>query len=332
MRFFLKNGHIMIMVICAGLIIGGCTKQPPAAALVAPPDVPAADGKKDVVARVNGAVIDSRALLNMVNRMNAINTKTSTTVPPEETRRMALDQLIYRELAYQEAVRQGLSIEEQRIDNEMNKLITSMGHEEGFQDFLKKENMTSLEVRSQVERGLLLQRIAGQEVLAKVTVPEEDVRDEYARRKNEYFTPEKITVTDVVFFLDQNDPETLRKAAGILDKINADKDKDPANLSSDGTFAVQSLELKKEKEPELYEAARKLKEGELAGPIKTSDSVHVIRLTKYEPEKQASYEEVKDRLMKSLKAAAQVKRFQEWEQELRKGAKIEVLDDKGMKQ
>ena len=118
----------------------------------------------------------------------------------------------------------------------------------------------------------------------------------------------------------------MKKANEILAKINADKDKNPLNVAPDGTFIVRSQDIDKEKEPALYAAARKLKEGELSGVITTPDGIHIMQLSHYTPEKQTPYEEVKGPLKQKLLAAAQIKRFQDWEQELKKDAKIEIMD------
>jgi parvulin-like peptidyl-prolyl isomerase len=181
-------------------------------------------------------------------------------------------------------------------------------------------------LRAEIKRRILLQRIYVREVTEKVSITDDDVRKEYERRKNEYIVPDKVAVIDVVFLMELDSQASRGKANEILAKINADKDRNPMNLVPDGTFIVRSLDLEKEKDPELYDTARKLKEGELSGVIKTADSLHIIQLTRYTPEKQTPYEEVKGPLKDKLRVEAQVKRFQTWEQELKSRAKIELLN------
>ena len=237
-----------------------------------------------------------QALTGMIKRMEAINAKTATSETREETRKKALDNLILQELALQEAERRGLHVEEQTVDRAMERFITSMGHEEGYNDYLEKQKITAAEVRAQFERSLLLQRITGMEVVSKATVTEDDVRTEYEQHKDQYLSPEKVTVADVVVSLKSGDQTAMKKANELLARLNADKDKDPLQLVRDDTFSVRSLDLEKEKEPELYAAARQLKQGELSGVIKMSDSVHIVKLTRHTPERQLSYEEVKGTL------------------------------------
>ena len=107
----------MTIVYAAVLISAGCAKQPPVAGNVSTLTRVAHEEKKIIVAKVNGTDITRYSLENMITRMTEINNKTSSSEPPEETRKKALDQLIFRELAFQEAVRGGLSVEEQRLDN-----------------------------------------------------------------------------------------------------------------------------------------------------------------------------------------------------------------------
>jgi hypothetical protein len=280
------------------------------------------EAKHIVVAKVNGADITKYSLDRMMDRMAAINRETRPLVSAEEIREKSLDQLIVQELSYQEAVRQGLRVKGAEIESG---ITAAMGHDtEDIETFLAKQNMTSGELRSEIERRILIQRIYTREVVDKVSITDDDVRREYERRKNELVFPEKVSVVDVAFLLKPDDQASLGKADEVLAEINADKDKNPLNLVPDSAFIVKSRDIGKEQDPALYEAARKLKEGELSGLIKTPDSLHIIQLTKYTPEKQATYEEAKGPLKDKLRVEAQRKRFQEWQHELRDKATIEL--------
>ncbi len=280
--------------------------------------------RKITVARVNGAPISRYALSGMTRRMTEIDTKTSSSETADEARRKALDQLIFRELAYQQAVRTGVRIEDQRVDAEMDRFIMSVGHEDGYHDYLAREGLTPVEVRSEIERGLMLQRMAIVEVVQKVTVTDEDVLKEYERRKAEFVAPEQRWVSEVVFFPVRDD--TLRKAEEIRRNVSASKARTFDNLVSDGTFTVRSRQVEKAKEPEVYEAVLKLKEGDLSDVIRTDQGVFIERLERIVPPQQAGFEDVKKSLKERLIAVGQMQRFQEWEQELKKDAAIEILD------
>ena len=332
MRIFRSLG-IMIMVFTAAAVFAGCARGRPSAGQVLPPPLVATPGDRDiVVAKVNDAEITRESLIDIMNRMSAVNERNSFSESREATRERALEKLIFDELAFQEARRRGLSPGEGALDRAMGTIKANLGNnEETYKNFLSKQGLSEEGLRPQVERVLLLQLIVGQEVIEKAGVSDDTVRKEYERQKDRLVVPGKATVEDVVLFLKLDDTASMTKANEILASINAAKDKDPANVAVDGTFIVQRVELDKEKEPTLYDAAGKLKEGERSGVIRTSDSLHIIRLVAYQPERQRAFDEVKGPLKAKLRSDAQEKRRREWERELKKGAKIEIMGPEGRK-
>lgn len=285
-----------------------------------------------IVAKVNGVEIRKNTLDDLMQRLPIIDQEQAS-ASPQDIRKRALDQLILQELALQEAARQGLRVEALQVDKAMQKAIARLGHEEGFNEYLEKQHITAAEFRAELERYLLVQLVFSREVVAKTGVSDDEVLKEYELRKKEYVSPDKISIIDVVFFLNQNDQASVKKAEKILAKIKADKERNPRNVANnDNAFIIRDLApLDKEREDFLYNEARKLKQDELSGVIKATDSLHIIKVTEYEPEKQMSFDEVKHVLAARLKAPAIKKRREEWEQELKKGAKIELIDSADMK-
>jgi len=288
------------------------------------------EAKKIIAAMVNGVGITMESLINMMNRMGAgKDPKQMTPESIEALRKKALDTLIFQELAYQRAQALGLSPDQEKINDALEKLKAKFGSEELYEKFLKREGLTEETMKLQIARSLSIESVYAQEVVEKSTVSEDELKKDYERQKKEFITPEKLVIDDVVFFLNTDDPESKKKAEEVLAKINQDKDKNPSNLEPDGTFIVRDYEIKKDSDPKLYEAAKKLHEGELSGVIQTADSFHIIRLKEYKPEKQASFEEARGYLERKLKTKAEQKRLQEWKKELEKGAKIEMLEASG---
>ncbi len=320
---------VSIACIFALSLASGCARTPSVAKSGNGPSPQ--EERKVVVAKVNGVPINRYVVTNMIRRMEAINQNAPSPESEAEIRRKALDQLIFRELAYQEAKKKGMTVEDQRVDFEMERFITSMGHEEGYNEYLNREQLTAADVRSDVERALLLQSIATVEVVQKVTVTDDEVRAEYERREKEFTTPERITISEI-FVPASADNTSSRKAEELRKTIAAGKDKNFGTLVSDGTFTVRSRQLEQGNETELYEAARKLGEGRLSDVIKTNEGLHIIRVDGIAPEKVTGFEDVRKKLKDQMTVAAQLRRFQEWEQELKKDAAIEVLDPRLRKQ
>jgi len=288
--------------------------------------------KKIVAARVNGVDITMDQVLALMDRLNTVRGQggPSSGNSAEETKKEALDRLVLNELAYQKAAAMGIRATPQDIDKGMMNIKANLGGDEGYMKFLEKERLDEKEIRVSVERKVVIDKIFAQEVRGKAPpVQEQVIKDEYEKEKSRFVQSEKISLVDVVIFLKPGDKGSAQITDALLKKIY-DNNNDPLRLVPDGTFIVRSYEPGKERDPELCEAARKLKEGELSGVVTTADSMHIIKLKDYVPEKQYTFEEVKGIIEGKFRAAAQKKRLKEWENELRKDAKIEIMAESGV--
>jgi peptidyl-prolyl cis-trans isomerase C len=289
-----------------------------------------------VVARVNGAAIMSGTLGRMIQMIEAEPARQGPEMPVEpnegEIRKKALNRLIFQELVFQKATSEGMTIPKEDIDASVESLKARAGGEESYRTQLAAMSKTEDEMRTSIEKALLMERIYKREITDKLSVTEEALKEEYDRNREKFVIPEAITIVDVVFFLDPKSTDSLRKAEEIREKILADKDKDPWSLKPDGTFIVRELGIKKERDEELYPEVRKLKERELSGVVQTHDSLHLIQLKRYSPEIQVQFEQVKTLIEQKLRASAKDERIKKWEAELRKGAKIEIIETQGSKE
>lgn len=283
------------------------------------------ESKKIIVARVNGAAITMEALVRVMNRIGAKKGRPAADAKEaEEVRKEALNRLILLELAYQRAKAEGLTVPQANIDKAISNVRENTGDEEGYRKFLQEEGVTEEELRQQVEVSLTVELLYAREVLGKVVVPEEEMKKEYEQMKDRFLKPEQVSVVDIFFLKKDDDKETGKKAEEVLGKLSADKD--PWKLVLDGSFIVRNLNINKGKHKEIYEEARKMKAGELSGIIKASDGLHIVKLKEYSPERFFTFEEAKGSIEGKMRFKAQEKRLHEWEDELKKDAKIEIIE------
>jgi peptidyl-prolyl cis-trans isomerase C len=282
--------------------------------------------KKVVVARVNGAEITMFDLLKTMNRIGARKGAASAAADVEDLTKEALDRLIFRELAWQEAQAGGLRTKKENIDTAIGNLKENVGGDEQYRQLLEQEQVTETDLRHEVERSLTIEAIFAKEVYEKVVVPEDELKKAYEQERGKYIQPEKVSVLDVYFFIKAGDRPSLKKAETIRSRILADKNRDPWRLVLDDSFIVRNYEPRKEKDTVLVEEAKKLKKDEISRVIKTPDGAHIVKLREYSPQRQLTLEEVKPNLEKKLRATAQEMRLREWERELRAKATIEIVD------
>jgi parvulin-like peptidyl-prolyl isomerase len=291
----------------------------------------AEEAAKVVAARVNGVDIMLDSVIRMAAQLNAQVEAThnphGTQEAPsiEKLQEEALNRLILQELAYQRSKTAGIVVEQSAIDESLKTIKERAGGEDPFKQLLANERMTEDALRGQIAKNIAIERIYAREVLDKpISIPEDKMEAEYEKNKSKFVQQEKISIVDVVLFMDAADKESAAKAENILKKIKENND-DPTKLVQDGTFVVRDYEPHKDTDKELIEAAEKLKPGDISGIIKTSDGMHIIKLKDYQPEKQYSYDEVKPLIERKLIADEQSLKAKEWFEGLKKDAKIELL-------
>ena len=286
------------------------------------------EARKIVAARVNGTDIMLDAVMQLAARMDIQMTHAHSSEGPsvEAIQKEALDSLILQELAYQKAKARGIAVEQKAVDAALADIKTKAGGEEAYKKSLKQSALTEEQLRAQTEKNLILESIYKQEVLDTISVSEEKIKEEYEKNKAFFTQPEKISVVDVVMSPSPSDKGAEARAQEVLKKIGENSN-DPNKLVQDGTFAVREYEPKKDNDSDkgLYEAARKLKPGEVSGVIKTDNGLHIIKLVEYNPEKLHTFAEVKGVIEKKLRTDAQNEKTREWFARLKKDAKIEIL-------
>src|SRR5712691_2793255 len=96
-----------------------------------------------------------------------------------------------------------------------------MESEEQFQAALKAENMTLAELRRNLERQMIQQRVQQNEVLAKIGVTDDEARKYYESHLGELTTPTSVTLREILIAVPA-DSKGLNVAADEAAKAKAD--------------------------------------------------------------------------------------------------------------
>jgi foldase protein PrsA len=289
---------------------------------------------KGVVAvRVNGAEI---TMYDLMSRMNEIapkyvrNVRDRSPEIDEKVRKEALEEVIFRELAIQEAVRQGMKVRPETIDHTVERLKRAVGSEDVFKTNLTVAGKTEESFKKEIERDLLFDMIFDKEVFRKITVDEKRVREVYDNEKDKFVRPAIISVDDVVVMKGPDGDATMERAKALLALIK-NNNNDPRKLAQDGTFIVRKGIMNSKEYPALYNAVSKLEEGDLSDVISEEDGLHILKVRSKVPPEQMTFEEAGRFIAEDLRMSLADARRREWEAELKKNAKIEVLPAADMK-
>src|SRR5215510_9408622 len=140
--------------------------------------------------RQKGQAIDLKSDPNNVQLRKALDEITPQIIVD------AVDEMLIvqrgKELGYKLSDEQFKSV----VDNirKENKIET----EEQFQAALKAENMTMADLRRNLERQMIVQRVQQNEVLGKIGVTEEEARTYYDTHRQEFTTLPSVTLREIV--------------------------------------------------------------------------------------------------------------------------------------
>ena len=289
----------------------------------------AEEAKKIIVARVNGADINMFMLVRAMNRVAPRYVRKDEAATSEisgKIRKEALDWLIFEELAVQEAIKHGINPAPEDIQKVIDQIKQDSGSEQAYTKYLEKSFLTEDKLKDLIERGRRYELITAREIYEKTRVDEKFLRAEYEKEKRMFILPDNFVVEDVFIFQDKDEEAAREKAVDILATIRKNND-DVWKLVLDGTFIVKKTNIRKEKHPELYKAVSGMKVGDLSSVVKDKDGLHIIKVTQKEPSRQLTFEEAKSAIEPKFLVPAQEQRKEEWEKQLRRDAKIEILPD-----
>jgi len=292
---------------------------------------------------VNGVVIQeeevNRGLLYQQQRMLAT---TGQVIRPEmmtEARNMVLENLIDRELLYQQSRKKGIVIDDAQVNEQLDRLKKQYPSEQAFKESVAEEHLSEDSLKSQIKMSLAVQKFVDREFGANLDVAEGEAKAFYDEHP-EYFTqPEVIRVSEILIKVDPKaeaakKQEARKKLEDIQKRLQ--KGEDFAILAKDfsqSASAAQGGDLgivpRGRMPKEFDDAAFSLKAGELSGVVETGLGFQLIKVHEKTPQKVVPFKDVEEKIRQHLANQKLKKRVDEYLNEVKKTAKIERISTKG---
>jgi len=278
-----------------------------------------------VVARVNGVALTLKDLDDEVDRLIPRITFHRNVYGEKRKRyyKQALEELINRELEYQEASKLGLKIDKEKVDDQIKQMRNKYKSKEEFKAFLERIGMTEETLQAQVEKDILIQEVFKKMVIEPSRMKDDELRDHYEKNTSRFRQPESIKAR----MISTKDGE---KAQEILSKIRSGEDFAvlATNMSEDA-YRIKGGDIgyihRGRILPEIEEIAFKLKAGEVSDLIKAENMWYIVKVEDKKTEKILSFEEIREKLKKELEAKRAGEIKGKWIADLRAKAKIEIL-------
>lgn len=288
----------------------------------------AAADDASVAARVNGVAITNKQVDKLAQRMAAVQGASS-----DAARQEALQSLIDIELLAQQAKADKIEAPTAEVDQRLNELKGRYPTPEGFKQALAANHATEAELRSDLTRTVLVQKVLDKHVT--VALPADAVEAFYKANPDKFQHPAEVRVSHIFFAAPpEGDPAVQQRAADALARIKKGEDfatlakelsEDPESKNKGGDlgFVAPDGVVK-----EIADAAFALKPGEVSGVVQTKFGYHIIKVTEARPAGVTPLADVKTELQSFLEDQERDKQQQAYVEGLKKQAKIEIVEPK----
>lgn len=233
-----------------------------------------------------------------------------------------------RELGYRLSDEQFASI----VDNirKENKLE----NEEQFQAALEQENMTTDDLRRNLERQMIVSRVQQNEVGSGVAVSVDEARRYYDARKDEFTSPRAVTLREILVAgpgegtAGAQDAAAEANATQIRERALAGESFEKlagalsvapsrANAGLVGPLDVDELS------PELRKLIDTMKPGDVSEVLRTPRGYQILKLESMTAPETMPFEEARDQISERLFAEKRMAEFQKYLARLRSEAILE---------
>jgi peptidyl-prolyl cis-trans isomerase C len=278
-----------------------------------------------IVAKVNGTALTQKDLEDEVDRLIPQMTfhKNVSTEKRKNYYGRALEEMIERELEYQDALAKGMKPDKEKVEARLGEIKKRYKSNEQYKNALSKDGLTEEQFRSRIEKQVLIESVITKVIIEPSQVNETELKEYYEKNISKFKQPESARMKLI-------STKDEKKAQDILVRLKAGEDfSDLAYTLSEDAYRVKGGDIgyihKGRMLPEIDDAAFKLKVGETSAPIKAGDFWYIIRIEDKKPEHQNSFEEIKGKLENELEAKRAAELKKKWIEDIKAKAKIEVL-------
>ena len=223
----------------------------------------------------------------------------------------ALNYLIEETLLLQKARQEHLKIKEEIVDKELEGIKKRFPSEEDFYQQLQKENLTAHQLKKNLEKQLLIQKLIRREVIGRVSVTPDEVEEKLSEGN---FSNENSYRLSEIFRKEKKEIEK------IFQKIKGGKLKFDELAIDLGYFQKQELA------PEFQVVLPELKVGEVSKPIKRENGYYLICITE-KKEEERNLEELRKKIQGEIFQKKFSQRYNKFIAELKKNAHLEIKNN-----
>jgi parvulin-like peptidyl-prolyl isomerase len=295
--------------------------------------------ESSAAAKVNGTVIsrgEFQREFDRVWRSKGTKSKLADESKLAEMKREAFENLISRELLYQESRKRKIKVAPADIDREFGQLKAQFANEGQFTETMTRLKLNEALIREQIAHGLAIRALVIEAVGSKISVSDDEIRTYFERHKETFSTPPQVHLSHILIAVDPAWKSEQKKAAAdktakLRERLaggedfvrlaaqNSDDYKSKEQGGDIGWFSPGQLVAALEKEVEP------LKTGEISPVIEDRFGFQIIKVIERKPAVSPPFDELKGKIRGILKQEKGIKQLQPFIKKLRDEAKVEIL-------
>ena len=275
------------------------------------------------IAVINGKVI-------MLSELNKLYSSMPSEYKATVTKKNLLSQLIESEVLYQEAQKDGVTVNKEEAENYILLAKTSSGlTEEQFAEKLKEQQTTEEELKQQYAKQLTIKAFLNKNLIEKVLISDSEIKKYYSDNKEQFKVGEQVTVRHILIGdKDLSLEQQEEKAKSLLPKITKDNFCDFVKEYSTDTASIEKCgEYTFTKDDPLAQEFKdfsfKQSSGKI-GTVKTDFGVHIILTIKKIPSKTIPLKEAAEKIRETLKLQKAKDGYKQFYEELAQKSNIEI--------
>jgi len=285
---------------------------------------------RTAVARVNGVPVTSGELETEIDRLAPSSVVAhGKAMDRAALRRKALDELIVRELAYQRAKQQKLTVPAAEMKATIAKIKGHYRTNAAFHKALEAEQISEREFLQRVEKDLLLRKIYKREVDDKAVIARSEVDGYYRSHQAKFVMPESVHLLQI--WTRDPKPDSKAKIEEALAKLKSGTPFfDVAYKYSDDDYRVVGGDYgwihRGQLAPEVENLAFSAQPKTLVGPVQTSYGWHILKIEDHRAGRQLPLEEAREKIQQALQRERLAQMREQFTRNLRENARVEYLE------
>jgi len=243
-----------------------------------------------------------------------------------------LENLIDTEVLYQQSQKEGVKVDDQAINEQIETIKKRFFDEAAYKKALEEMDVSEKEIRAQIRRGLAINQLLDTNVSQKITVTEEESKKYYNNKLNLFKQPEQVKASHILIKVAPDAEESKKNQARkkietVQKKVRQGEDFGLlAKANSEGPTAQRDGDLgyfnRGRMAKPFEDAAFALNVGEVSGIVETQFGYHLIKVTDKKTARTIPYKETQLRLEQYLKKEKEKTEIQDYIENLKKSAKI----------